>query len=69
MVSNKQYPDRPEIAVTHDGAAHDVKAYVYDAAGFKGVWTTDNRWIPEAQINDCEPKFPERTCEGSVSQE
>jgi hypothetical protein len=56
-VSNKDYPDQPEVVVDHNGAAHDVKAYVYDAQGFKGVWTTDDRWIDQAQILDVEQKY------------
>jgi hypothetical protein len=58
VVSNFEVPDRPEVVVLHNGSAHDVKAYVYDANGLKGVWTTDDRWIDQAQINDAEPKFP-----------
>jgi hypothetical protein len=57
-VSNYERPDGYEIAVLHNGSAHDIKAFVYDGNGFKGVWTSDDRWIPESDIYDIEPKFP-----------
>jgi hypothetical protein len=65
-VSNKQYPDQPEVAIDHNGVGHDVRAFIYDANGFKGVWTTDDRWIPENEIQEIEPKFQGPTCEGSA---
>jgi hypothetical protein len=54
LVSNYEEPDGPEVAILHDGSVVEVKAFVYDGRGFKGVWTKDDRWIDQAEISDAE---------------